>query len=1106
LGAAYGAYYIYTKPYTTCLPLILINLLLLKSGNVARHPGPDTSQSKSLSICHLNIRSILAPTRLEEFEDYIKTLHHFDVVALTETFLDASIQDSQISLQGYTIYRNDRDRRGGGVAFYIADHLQSVRRLDLENQHTEMIWVEINYKKKKLLFSCVYRPPNMNSLNIISFLDILHEKIDLATSNNPLSITLLGDFNDRCSTWKSLHSTSELDNKLVDLMNLLNITQLIEHPTRGENILDLLLTDTPNLFLNSGVIPSLSNLDHDAIFGTFKLSYPTSSSYLRHVWYYDRGNFDSLNETFDNVPWPGVINDDDTLDEITENVTNIILNTAKEKIPNRIVKIKPNDKPWFNKDLRKLFKTRNRWHKKQKRTQNPLHIEIYKQKRSVALNAYRDAKYNYYNNITTKLLDPTTTVKTYWKLLKNTKDSQNDTSIPTMLDNDNLITDNKDKAELLNDYFIEQSKLPDGPLQPPTVDIVTDARLDHIIITPTIVKQVLLQLDVSKSTGPDQISNKILKNCADSLCLPLSILFNKSLELGQYPSSWKLALVTAIFKKLSKQIKSNYRPISLLCCISKVFERIVFNSTYQHLTINNLLDDENSGFKKDDSAILKLLALTDSIYKGLDDQEEILLTFLDITKAFDKVWHQGLITKLQQVGINGTLLEWYSDYLLNRCQRVVVGGKSSDIKQLHAGVPQGSILGPLLFLIYVGDITHNSKCKAYKFADDITYRKNIAKNKHEEAVNILNTDLDNTLSWSYLWRVSFSAPKSCFMRITTKHNKPDLDPIIMDQSNISEVQSQTYLGLTISNNMQWNEHINRIITKASARVHQLRKFQYKLPRIALEKIYTSMIRPILEYGDIIFDNMPFYLSQQLENVQRRAALICTGAYRHTEHAVLLRELGWQSLTNRRYQRRLTSFYTLLNGPTPNHILSHIPTSVSNSTHYDLRNKSNLRPPQTRLHSSLNSYFPRTARDWNNLPIPIRASLSKYSFKKAITPTMITNPYAKTHYGKSGAWISRIRMGLSALNAQRFSYNLTESPVCLLCNNASETPLHYLWECPAHTLARLNMVTRIVNETEVEQVTARNILQLTISGNVEKSSFKTLFDITTEYMIKSARFK
>jgi hypothetical protein len=198
------------------------------------------------------------------------------------------------------------------------------------------------------------------------------------------------------------------------------------------------------------------------------------------------------------------------------------------------------------------------------------------------------------------------------------------------------------------------------------------------------------------------------------------------LELGQYPSSWKEAIVTALFKKLNRQIKGNYRPISLLCCISKVFERIVFNSTYNYLTTNNLLDDENSGFAKNDSAILKLIALVNSIYKGLDDQQELLLIFLDITKAFDKVWHHGLLFKLQQAGICGTLLEWFSSYLSNRKQRVVVSGQSSDIKELHAGVPQGSILGPLLFLVYLCDMTENSKCKAFKFADDILYLKHIA--------------------------------------------------------------------------------------------------------------------------------------------------------------------------------------------------------------------------------------------------------------------------------------------------------------------------------------------------------------------------------------------
>jgi hypothetical protein len=435
--------------------------------------------------------------------------------------------------------------------------------------------------------------------------------------------------------------------------------------------------------------------------------------------------------------------------------------------------------------------------------------------------------------------------------------------------------------------------------------------------------------------------------------------------MGIFPTSWKDAIVTAIFKKLNRQLTENYRPVSLLCCISKVFERLIYNNTYKHLLDNNLLDDENSGFCKNDSAILKLLALTDTIYKGLDDHDELLLVFLDISKAFDKVWHQGLLFKLEQVGIGGTLLEWFSSYLDNRKQRVVVNGQSSDLKHLHAGVPQGSILGPLLWLIYVSDMTDNTKCKAGKFADDIMFTKQITEHL-DTAVEIVNCDLESTLDWSEQWRATFSASKACFLRASKKVTKEPLDPIVMDNYIIPEVDSHSNLGLTISNDMRWNEHVEKNINKAAKRLYQLRRLQYRLPRSSLVTIYLTMIRPILEYGDIIYDNMPAYLSQKLENVQRRAALICTGAYRHTEHTILLKDLGWDLLSTRRYQKRLTVYYTLLKGPTPNHILSHMPKTVSETTSHNLRNKGNLRPPKTRLQCSLNSFFPKTTRDWNNL--------------------------------------------------------------------------------------------------------------------------------------------
>jgi exonuclease III len=223
------------------MPLILILILLLRSG-IEKNPGPDHSDQSLLNICHLNIRSILTLGRLEELEDYISVIHKFAIVALTETHLNSGIPDTKISIPGYNLFRNDRDRNGGGVALYVSDQLQAKRRPDLEPPGIETIWVEIWYKNQKLLVSSTYRPPTRDADRISSFLVKFQESIDMATDSNPLSVIILGDFNDRCTTWNSLHKTSDLDNQLLDMSLLNNYSQLILDPTRGGNILDLIFT------------------------------------------------------------------------------------------------------------------------------------------------------------------------------------------------------------------------------------------------------------------------------------------------------------------------------------------------------------------------------------------------------------------------------------------------------------------------------------------------------------------------------------------------------------------------------------------------------------------------------------------------------------------------------------------------------------------------------------------------------------------------------------------------------------------------------------------------------------------------------------------------
>jgi hypothetical protein len=327
----------------------------------------------------------------------------------------------------------------------------------------------------------------------------------------------------------------------------------------------------------------------------------------------------------------------------------------------------------------------------------------------------------------------------------------------------------------------------------------------------------------------------------------------------------------------------------------------------------------------------------------------------------------------------------------------------------------------------------------------------------------------------------------------------------MDNKQLMEVQTYTNLGLTLTSNMQWNTHIDKAITKESKRLYYLRRLQYILPRSALESIYLTMIRQILEYGDVIYDNCPLYMSLKLEYVQRRAALICTGAYRHTEHSVLLLELGWELLSTRRYYRRLQIYYTLVHGPTPNHIKPHMPSTVSTTSSYNLRNKNDNRTPLTRLTSTHNSFFPRTTRDWNKLPVHTRASLTKQSFKRAIKPKLVKNVYASTHYGKCGAWISRIRMGLRRLNAHRFKYNFIDSPTCPKCKLGDETTLHFLWDCPAYMSDRKHMIDEINALTGTDRANRASIISIIIDGKIEKDLHETLFQITSDFLAATGRF-
>ena len=628
---------------------------------------------------------------------------------------------------------------------------------------------------------------------------------------------------------------------------------------------------------------------------------------------------------------------------------------------------------WMTREAKKLIKKKFNSYIKQR--ENPTHYNHFKytQTRNESTRVNRAAIRVFEKKIADNCKD---NPRSFWKYV-GTKTKAKSGISALMTGDGEMLESDKDKAELLNKFFSSVFTREDKQNVPHvTESSKSDGKAikDLNKITPDIVEKKLKELNANKAQGPDKIPPRVLKELAKELSTPLCALFNKSIKSSTLPNDWKNAAVTAIFKKGTKSDPGNYRPVSLTCVTCKILESCVRDQIVSYFMENNLYADCQHGFRKKRSCVTQLIQVMDEFTEMIDRGENIDVIYLDFRKAFDSVPHERLLQKLLGYGICGEIQSWVRAFLSDRKQCVRVGNDISAKADVLSGIPQGSILGPVLFTIFINDLpdTLSSSCKI--FADDTKIYGPTEKG------DVMQEDVFKLQEWSNEWNLYFNVSKCKVMHIG-RTNEERVYKMRQDNTEriIDPCSEEKDLGVTFDSNLTFDIHINKAIGKANQMVGLIRRTFSYLTKDTFLKLYKALIRPHLEYGNNVWHPRFIRQSAAVERVQRRATKLlreCEGL----TYPQRLAYLGLHSLKGRRVRGDLIDIYKLFNDGYDLRVDDFFRLSEYDKTRNSDR-KIYVERWNLRLRKFTFRY--RNINLWNNLPNTAKYATTTNSFKNQL---------------------------------------------------------------------------------------------------------------------------
>ena len=929
-----------------------------------------------LRACTVNVNSVANKV------NYINNLlldEELDIMALSETWLTTSCSNSFIDIPGYSLCRGDVNGcvRKHGAALYISDRLNYVQvTVNLPNVAVVRL---VDYNMHVL---SIYRPPSYSTAENLALIEFISGFIP-----NKETI-LLGDFNLPSLKW-SLDAVygdyiNPNDRMFLDCFLESGLTQWVNFGTfyPSGNILDLILSSDEDRIGEVFSVPPLPGCHHCPVICTIVFSFSvTNGEELLERRSWGKANFLGISEDITAIDW------ERSLENLNvQQAYNLFLDAVNRSIVQH-VPLAGNMKNgrWMSVPPRALTVRRENQWKKYKHVRRT--YGRHSNEAQSELEGYHELNHQYRNytrnrqaNYEQKLIDLLSDApKLFHGYLRDRK--KGCPSIGPLRDTaGNLVQTNWGMSEIFADAFssVYVSGVPAHPHPYQTAN----AQMEDLTVSYEVIRKILENLAPSSSAGADGVHPSILHNCADVIALPLSIIIQKSITESQIPAEWKHSRVAPIFKAGSKYNALNYRPVSVTSAPCKVAERVLSNHVVTYLEDHGLLTERQFGFRKGRSAEDQLLLTYGKIVREVDCGLTVDAVYLDFAKAFDVLSHAVLLDKAEAIGFSPQVLGWVRAFLSNRVMQVSVGGVSSNPRAVQSGVPQGSVLGPLLFIMYVNSLGFDFCCEWYSFADDLKLFVSKSRQSTGSVEVSLQQDLDNLYRIATSWNLKLNPNKCVLIRFgSSLYREGDDSGYNLGGTSLKLVRTHRDLGVLIDSSLRFHPHIAETIRKSSGLANQLlRSTVCRSPNFMIT-LFISHIRPILDYCSTVWNLGYLGDVRKLESVQRRWTANVSGL-EGLDYPTRLRRLNLFSIKGRHKRSDLIKVWKAFRSDVD------IIGLFEREFHTSTRGHSyKLSVPLCHSEGLRRFFNARTVQEWNTLPATVVEALTLTTFKARLDAHM-----------------------------------------------------------------------------------------------------------------------